>query len=319
MEEEKKTVEETQFVPDEAGFDSDDNQEKKVIVKKLEPEKEQAIKEKLRSAFDSFLESIEDAEIRQLFKEYGFIAGGAIASCVTDDEPKDYDIYLKDKKACYSITEYLLDQMGEESLVNRLTFESNGLSLWVPGGIIRLPKNGEKYQPFIVTANAFSFTDGVQVIIRFADSTDKIVGNFDFLHAKGVYDYKEDALIIPDEVMLALKQKRITYTGSKYPLASMIRTRKFMRRGWNVNAGQFLKMSIQISQLDLTDPKVLREQLVGVDMLYFAGFLAELEKEKLGDISKLELEKRFEFLFNKIDDAFKKNDEEGNKDEENGL
>ncbi|MCA9729903.1 MAG: hypothetical protein KC729_19625, partial [Candidatus Eisenbacteria bacterium] len=44
-------------------------------------------------------------------------------------------------------------------------------------------------------------------------------------------------------------------------------------------AGQILKMSMQISALDLTDYAVLQDQLTGVDCAYFAEVLAKV-KEK---------------------------------------
>ena len=73
--------------------------------------------------------------------------------------------------------------------------------------------------------------------------------------------------------MESLMPKELIYRGSKYPIASIVRARKFIKRGWNINAGQFLKMSFQISELDLTDVYVLEEQLTGVDSLYFLEFI----------------------------------------------
>ena len=57
--------------------------------------------------------------------------------------------------------------------------------------------------------------------------------------------------------------------GSKYPLCSIIRTRKFIKRGWNINAGQYLKMVLQLNELDLKDLNVFKDQLTGVDSAYF--------------------------------------------------
>ena len=46
--------------------------------------------------------------------------------------------------------------------------------------------------------------------------------------------------------------------------------KKFLNRGWTINAGEMLKAMFQISELNLKDPDVLEEQLVGVDVAYFA-------------------------------------------------
>jgi len=74
----------------------------------------------------------------------------------------------------------------------------------------------------------------------------------------------------------ALLARELVYVGSKYPVCSVIRLRKFIRRGWTINAGQILKMMMQISALDLTSIAVLREQLVGVDSAYFSQVLGML-------------------------------------------
>jgi len=71
--------------------------------------------------------------------------------------------------------------------------------------------------------------------------------------------------------------RRLEYTGSYYPICSLFRMRKFMGRGWNINAGQIVKMAWQIHKLDLSDPEVLEEQLIGVDHAYFVEILEHLE------------------------------------------
>jgi hypothetical protein len=65
--------------------------------------------------------------------------------------------------------------------------------------------------------------------------------------------------------------------GSKYPIASVIRMRKFLSRGYTINAGQVLKMCYQISELDLKNPQVLEEQLTGVDVGYFNNLIYAFE------------------------------------------
>jgi hypothetical protein len=85
--------------------------------------------------------------------------------------------------------------------------------------------------------------------------------------------------VLRQAALEALLTKELRYIGSKYPVCSVIRLRKFIARQWTVNAGQILKMLMQINELDLTDPKVLEDQLTGVDSAYFCDMLAKL-KEK---------------------------------------
>jgi hypothetical protein len=79
--------------------------------------------------------------------------------------------------------------------------------------------------------------------------------------------------------MEAILAKELRYVGSKYPVCSVVRLRKFIARGWRINAGQILKMAMQISALDLTDLAVLEDQLTGVDTAYFLQLIEKL-KEK---------------------------------------
>jgi hypothetical protein len=52
-------------------------------------------------------------------------------------------------------------------------------------------------------------------------------------------------------------------------LCSFIRTRKFLKRGWHIDAGQYLKMAWDLNKLDLKNMSVLEDQLTGVDAAYF--------------------------------------------------
>ena len=71
--------------------------------------------------------------------------------------------------------------------------------------------------------------------------------------------------------------KRLSYVGSKYPLCSLFRIRKFVQRGWEIDAGQILKAALQVAELDWDDPEVVRQQCIGVDTLHFEDMLERLE------------------------------------------
>jgi 5,10-methenyltetrahydromethanopterin hydrogenase len=60
--------------------------------------------------------------------------------------------------------------------------------------------------------------------------------------------------------------------------------KKFLERGWRITAGQQLKIMWQISELNLADHNVLREQLTGVDALFMQELinaLRDVEPQKL--------------------------------------
>lgn len=150
--------------------------------------------------------------------------------------------------------------------------------------ILKVAENCEqedkpKYRPVYMTENAITLSDSIQLITRFFGSPEEIHSNYDFVHCTNYWTNWNNTLILRPEALEAILTKELRYQGSKYPLCSIIRTRKFIKRNWTINAGQYLKMCFQLNELDLTDFNVLQEQLIGVDVAYFTEVLEKL-KEK---------------------------------------
>jgi len=130
-------------------------------------------------------------------------------------------------------------------------------------------KDNPKYRPRFLTSNAITLTDKVQIVLRFIGEPDAIHANYDFVHCTNYWRSDTRQVTLRIEALEATLAKSLVYVGSKYPICSLIRARKFIKRGWSINAGQFVKMAWQISQLKLNDVATLEEQLVGVDAAYF--------------------------------------------------
>ncbi len=139
--------------------------------------------------------------------------------------------------------------------------------------------NGPKYRPIFLSTNAITLSNRVQLILRFYGEPDQIHENYDFVHCTNYWTLHDNNLVLRPAALEALLARELRYVGSKYPICSLIRLRKFIRRNWTINAGQILKMAMQVSQLNLTDPKVLEEQLTGVDVAYFLELIRKI-KEK---------------------------------------
>jgi hypothetical protein len=137
--------------------------------------------------------------------------------------------------------------------------------------------DGEKYRPVFMSTNAITLSHQVQIILRFYGDAEEIHKNYDYVHCTNYWTSWENKVTLHQEALEAILAKELRYVGSKYPLCSVFRMRKFIRRGWQINAGQILKMVMQISELDLTDHKVLEDQLTGVDVAYFVEVVAKLK------------------------------------------
>ena len=140
----------------------------------------------------------------------------------------------------------------------------------------------KRYFPVFISSNAITLSDGIQLIVRFYGEPDSIHDTFDFEHTKA-YWMPGHPVVIPNSVYECVTNKVLRYTGSKYPVCSLFRLRKFIARGWHINAGQILKMAMQVSELDLSDINTLEDQLIGVDSLYFMELIHQFRRQKAGD------------------------------------
>jgi len=142
-----------------------------------------------------------------------------------------------------------------------------------------------KYYPIYMSSNAVTLSHQIQMVIRFYGDAVAIHENYDYVHCTNFWLSENKSLHLNQSALESILSKELRYIGSKYPLASVIRTRKFIGRGWTINAGQYLKMCFQISQLDLTNIEVLEDQLTGVDVAYFGTLITALKAAPIEKLS----------------------------------
>ena len=140
-------------------------------------------------------------------------------------------------------------------------------------------KKGSTYRPVFITTNAITLSDKVQIVIRFYGEPDAIHENYDFIHCTNYWSSWDNGLVLRTAALEALLARDLRYVGSKYPVCSLIRLRKFINRGWRVSAGQILKIVMQVNDLDLKNIKVLEDQLTGVDSAYFVQLIRRLNEK----------------------------------------
>ena len=274
--------------------------------------KKRTIKTVLNKKMSDWLNSIDDEKVRNVAMENAIVTGGAIASMILNEKVNDYDIYFKTTQSAQTVAKYYLDKMakldgwkfddltdddGKLTDENRVRIlipsagvagdaeldkQENEAALFSTGDddLIEPVDESVKYKCQFVTENAITLTNKIQFIMRFTGEPEKIHENYDFMHAMSSFDVQKSELTVPDGVYECLVNRELRYVGSLYPFASIVRVRKFVKRWWQINAGQILKMAMQLNDLDLKDPNVLREQLTGVDLTYFAMLISALGKEE---------------------------------------
>lgn len=267
------------------------------------------IKKSLKYKIDDWLKSIDSIRIQEIIKENAIITGGAIVSLLNGEKPNDYDIYFKTKESVLEVAKYyasLWNKNHKDKNQVEITEEEERIQCFIrsAGAVIEDEENGiddeseesyveetdkekindiPKYRSRYFSTNAISLSDDIQIIIRFYGCVDEIHKNYDYIHCTCSYDYKKNEINLPAKALEATINKELVYTGSKYPLCSIIRSRKFINRGWHINAGQYLKMCLQLNELDLTDMKVFKDQLTGVDSAYFNQAIEMILKKQEED------------------------------------
>lgn len=144
--------------------------------------------------------------------------------------------------------------------------------------------SGEKYRPVFLSQNAITLSNKIQVVIRFFGEPSEIHESYDFVHAMCYYTYHDDNLYLTTDALMSMTSHTLQYRGSLYPIASIFRMKKFIERGWRIGAGEQLKIMWQISELDLSNFDILKEQLTGVDQAYLHQLiyaLKDVESDKI--------------------------------------
>lgn len=269
------------------------------------------IAKSLNAKLTDWCNSIDDKDVVKTIKENAIVTGGAFVSLLNGEKPNDYDIYFKTKDAVKEIAEYYANKWNEthkDKAIVMITDEDDKIQCFIKsaGAVMEDEENGiddesentepfieeneeeqkeekPKYRPIYFSTNAISLSNDIQIIIRFYGEVDEIHTNYDFIHCTCSYDFKENKVNLPSRALEAIINKELYYVGSKYPLCSIIRTRKFIKRGWNINAGQYLKMALQLNELDLKDLSVFKDQLTGVDSAYFNQAIDMIVKKQEED------------------------------------
>lgn len=163
-----------------------------------------------------------------------------------------------------------------ESYVNKLLAN-------LEDGVVKEEKSEQekpKFRPVFLSSNAITLSNQVQLVIRFYGNPEEIHGNYDYVHCTNYWSSEDGIVVLKPQALESILAKQLQYVGSLYPLCSIIRMRKFIKRGWHINAGQILKMCFQLSKLDLSDLVVLEDQLTGVDAAYFVEILEFCKKKQ---------------------------------------
>lgn len=273
------------------------------------------IEKTIQNKMEDWLSSIKDENLRNDIRKNLLVSGGSITSMLLGEPVNDYDVYLMDINVVKSLAQYycandsditIMDGREKDTLesegprifhdeddflqnswsISLRNLKSDQIKLYFKGAQgakkITYEEEPDKYSPIFYSPNAISLTDQIQIVLRFWGTAEQIHKTFDFIHATNYFTFK-DGLVRNLPAIESILTKQLRYQGSFYPVTSIIRSKKFIKRGWNINAGEYLKIMFQISELDLSNPDVLEEQLIGVDVAYFGAIIEALRNKYESD------------------------------------
>lgn len=296
------------------------------------------IKKNIITKLNEWIETITDTQLRKDVKDHLLVSGGSITSMLLNEPINDYDIYIQNEQTLFDLVTYyvkksrqggieimrgknkadyqkeidnraeFIDNDFAKKTVAMRTLKENQIKLFMPmfagGRKVNEDKKPEElnYDVVFFSPNAISLSNQIQIVCRFHGNAEQIHKTFDFLHATNYFTFSE-GLALNKSALESIITKQLNYQGSLYPLTTIIRVKKFLKRNWNINAGELLKIMFQISELNLKDPDVLEEQLVGVDIAYFGKLIEILRTVDPDKISSGYLNEIIDRVFNNFEDT----------------
>ncbi|QKE56496.1 nucleotidyl transferase [Bacillus phage YungSlug] len=224
--------------------------------------------------------------IAQNLKQDIFFAGGCIRSMMSGEKPKDYDIYFTNKETAKLVVQHYLKLVSKYANIScDIKDTDKGFNVFIQSeGIAKIDckKHGYNYEdaPIFISQNAITLANGIQLVFKTFGQPQSVVDSFDFTICKNFYQPSKNIFHLDASALEHTLTKQLVYTGSDYPLSSLLRARKYQKYGYTISAGDMVKMSYDISKLDLTDVETLKDQLHGVDVAYLNGFISRLTREK---------------------------------------
>lgn len=186
----------------------------------IDPQVVQAVKQRLLRALPTSPSTAYNYNYMNIIPwQSAYVSGGAIASLIQGEEPKDYDVYFR-----------------EEPMSDPLNNSLRNVLLAVYNDEIADVK--EEYREYMgtdgkmVTENAITMKDGISLIFRSYDEPEYMKKTFDYLHCTPHYDIKTRTLHISPAAYWACTAKLLMVNNPD--TVEQWRTDKFLKRGYRI-------------------------------------------------------------------------------------
>lgn len=197
------------------------------------------IKGDILDAIDELCELLNN-DLADIVRTRTYVAGGAIVSLVLGQVPNDYDVFISDERSA---------EVLRTGIKHTAITTNSKLAPWIKA----------------ITANGITIklpSDKViQIVTRFYGPPSRVFETFDFTHCRCYYKYSNEDLSYDRNLILS---KKLIYDGvDKFPVNSIKRMIRFVRRGYDIDNESILTLVENIATLDWDNEKQRGQQLIG--------------------------------------------------------
>ncbi len=164
-----------------------------------------------------WLDSIDNEELRNTFAENVLVAGGSIGSLIRNETPNDYDLFFRNQETVNLISNYYQQ------------YDNSG-----------------NFRIIIITENAVTFENGIQLVLKYSGDLKQLWNNFDFRHTKIGFDYRTKQIQYDNQAVLdSINNKQLFYEDfnkvNNLDL-TLERVIKRINEGWGINRPSYLTL-----------------------------------------------------------------------------
>ena len=186
------------------------------------------------------------------------IAGGSITALFTGQKIRDWDIYFRNEKDCEQAKAWFglngqLANQTDTSMSYHLGKQEKPYQLIVMPDLFGDPKTIFNYYDFTVCMAAYQF------------------------NANG----EDNGFIFGDDFFKHIGQRRLVFnTGTMFPICSMLRVMKYIKKGFYITGMELLKIGLSIHSLKMETYADLRQQLQGIDTAFLEDLTSQMEPDE---------------------------------------
>jgi len=184
-----------------------------------------------------------DPEMITLFKAQGvLLCGGAITSIFTGQKIRDWDLYFPNVEAFNLVREQFI-QHGKEVSRTDLAMTYT----WK-----------KKQRPFQLIWGVGYFPNPMDVYTH-----------YDYTICCGGFSFILDDFFFHQDFLKHLAQRRLVFNHkTDFPMSSLLRSHKYMARGYSLSGVETLKIALAIQATKITNYAELRRQMMGIDTAF---------------------------------------------------